>query len=688
MRKISKNTKAIKGNLSGLRNVFIGTFAGVGLKSLTNMADSMQLLEDRLVVFTGSTEEAADTLVLLGQAADFTNSSIDSLGTVYNRVALATQELGLSTKEMIGFTTTLQNTFRLSGATAAEAAGASIQLSQGLASGQLRGQELRSVLEANVVIGGILADQLNTTRGQLLKFAETGRLTSQVVLKALAAGAEDLAEQAQKLGQTFEQTLIKATNKLKIKLNELNKTFELNKKFASAATLVLENFETIIVALGSVAIPLLLGKLGGLVLSLGTLSKGNVFVALAAAVTTLGFALKELSKGDPLGKLTDDELRGELKGLNSNLENTIKNVERIENKTGTVGNKIGEYLFGSTTKTLEKSDKLIQTTIGRIFEVNAEIERRSKGNGKVGGALGAIIEFANGDFNIKTKGIAITLKELNKEFSKTGDAVAYAKALNFLKTSKLETVFAEGKKDLTEYNKEMRILKDELNEINGISFNPLERGAENALKKIQSTAKEVTGAVEGAFGTLEDQLFDFVKTGKFLFTDFAQSVLDDLTRIAIRQAVVAPLAGALFNSQAGSSGGAASSQDVGLGFAKGGAFSGGSVIPFASGGVVSSPTNFPMSGGRTGLMGESGPEAIIPLQRSQNGDLGVQSTPSKVVVNVTNNAGVDVDVQESSDGQTRTLDLTITKTVNNALKQGRFDKSLSTNFGVNRKGSK
>jgi tape measure domain-containing protein len=60
-------------------------------------------------------------------------------------------------------------------------------------------------------------------------------------------------------------------------------------------------------------------------------------------------------------------------------------------------------------------------------------------------------------------------------------------------------------------------------------------------------------------------------------------------------------------------------------FAKGDVFAGGNVIPFAKGGgdTVDRPTVFPMSGGRTGLMGEAGPEAIVPLRRGADGNLGV-----------------------------------------------------------------
>ena len=75
-----------------------------------------------------------------------------------------------------------------------------------------------------------------------------------------------------------------------------------------------------------------------------------------------------------------------------------------------------------------------------------------------------------------------------------------------------------------------------------------------------------------------------------------------------------------------------------LPFADGGAFSQGRVMPFARGGVVSGPTYFGMRGG-TGLMGEAGPEAIVPLARGADGSLGVRmqggGRPVSVVMNIT-----------------------------------------------------
>lgn len=86
-------------------------------------------------------------------------------------------------------------------------------------------------------------------------------------------------------------------------------------------------------------------------------------------------------------------------------------------------------------------------------------------------------------------------------------------------------------------------------------------------------------------------------------------------------------------------------------FADGGAFSGGRVIPFANGGVVASPAAFPMQGG-VGLMGESGPEAIMPLERTADGSLGVRAEGAQapVTINMTINTP-DADSFRRSQGQ-------------------------------------
>jgi lambda family phage tail tape measure protein len=151
---------------------------------------------------------------------------------------------------------------------------------------------------------------------------------------------------------------------------------------------------------------------------------------------------------------------------------------------------------------------------------------------------------------------------------------------------------------------------------------------------------------------MEDSIVNFAMTGKASFSDFAKSILADMAPIATRQASSA-LLGSLVGAAASYFGGSAAGGGNGLaagsagatssnlgasaaGYsssyfpqATGGAWSGG-VQMFADGGaftnsIVSKPTAFGMANGKTGVMGEAGAEAIMPLTRTSSGKLGVMA---------------------------------------------------------------
>jgi len=159
------------------------------------------------------------------------------------------------------------------------------------------------------------------------------------------------------------------------------------------------------------------------------------------------------------------------------------------------------------------------------------------------------------------------------------------------------------------------------------NLNAIQRGAQQYFDTIKSFSEEAGAAVSKAFQGMEDALVKFVMTGKLNFSDLTRSILADLARIAIRQAIIAPLTG-LFPF---------------LKNANGNAFAQNGIVPYRKGGIVNSPTMFKFGGSNLGIMGEAGPEAILPLQRGKGGKLGVIAQGGG-----TGNITVNVDATGSS----------------------------------------
>jgi hypothetical protein len=167
----------------------------------------------------------------------------------------------------------------------------------------------------------------------------------------------------------------------------------------------------------------------------------------------------------------------------------------------------------------------------------------------------------------------------------------------------------------------------------------LERGGERvqqATERASETARELGLTFSSAFE-------DAVVRGERLSV-VLRGIVQDISRLVIRRAVTEPLANLFGNLLGGSEGGFDLGKALENGFgllgaggglraANGAVLDPLGVVPFARGGVVERPTLFPFAGG-TGLMGEAGPEAIMPLRRTRDGRLGVEAAGSAISVTV------------------------------------------------------
>lgn len=146
---------------------------------------------------------------------------------------------------------------------------------------------------------------------------------------------------------------------------------------------------------------------------------------------------------------------------------------------------------------------------------------------------------------------------------------------------------------------------------------PLRRELAEASRLGNTFGSSLTRAFEGA-AVRGQKLSDVVRS---IAVSLSKSLLGAALR-PVGSAIGGGLGGALSNA---------------LGFARGGVLRNGMTVPFARGGIIASPVSFPLSGGRLGLAGEAGPEAILPLARGSDGRLGVRSLQAGEAVSITFN---------------------------------------------------
>lgn len=206
------------------------------------------------------------------------------------------------------------------------------------------------------------------------------------------------------------------------------------------------------------------------------------------------------------------------------------------------------------------------------------------------------------------------------------------------------------------------------------------------VKGVEKLFQELGDAVEEWGQRFTDTITEFLKTGEANFQEFFNSILEDIFKITFQTGFVDPIVSAI---QGAFGKGAAFEGGNVVPFAKGGVVDMSNVIPFARGGVVSKPTVFPMAKGM-GLMGEAGPEAVMPLQRMPGGDLGVRADGANNIVHVEiidqRSSGAPVEVEESTgpDGS-KVVRAIIRDELDRLVANGSLDRAYERNYGIRRR---
>ncbi|BBP71117.1 phage tail tape measure protein [Pseudomonas sp. Seg1] len=238
-----------------------GVLAGLGVgrlaSGLLEMTDRFKTMAGQINLVSSSTAEASRTFETLKAMANSTGSSLESTVTLFTRMSNATRGAGFSQEQLLKATDAVNKAFLVSSATQQEATSASIQLSQAMASGVLRGEELNSVMEQAPRITRALSEYLGVTNGQIRAMAAEGKITSEIVMNALLRSLTSLNKEVETMPPLFERAAQVLKNNFLAAIGQVNtqpaidSVKALGEAFASPE--IIGNIKTLSSSLSSIA---------------------------------------------------------------------------------------------------------------------------------------------------------------------------------------------------------------------------------------------------------------------------------------------------------------------------------------------------------------------------------------------------------------------------------------------------
>lgn len=292
----------------------------------------------------------------------------------------------------------------------------------------------------------------------------------------------------------------------------------------------------------------------------------------------------------------DKRAKAEAEQKAKTIEANQKVVESLNIEIAALGKSERQNFIDQATRRLsteatEAQRKEVERLAGALYDEKAALEEKRKEEER-------------------RKALIDDIKQLTEE--QTDAQEKYNKEIE-----QLNQLLKEGAINQKEYEAASKRARDTMLQNSKEWSAGVQRALQDYADEATDMASQVQQVTTKMLQGLEDALVEFTTTGKVNWKDMVNSMIADITRLIIRTQITGPLANALNQAIGGFFGGAN---------AQGNVFAGGlPVHAFANGSVVFQPTIFPMANG-IGLMGEAGPEAIMPLRRLPSGKLGVEAS--------------------------------------------------------------
>lgn len=537
MEDAGRSAKRAKSDVEKLTSEFkrlaAAALAYFGGRELVQLADSAKLMEGRLRLATTSAENLAVVQARLVQVAKETRSSYEDTVDLFTRTARAAKALGVSQQDVLEVTKAVNQAFQISGATAGEAQSAVRQLGQALAAGQLRGDELTSVLENAPRLAEAIAEKFGVTAGQLRILAAEGKLLSRDVFEAIREKAGEINQEFANVPLTIGQAGAVARNNLLLAVGEFDKATGASDKLAKAIIWVSENVRTLATLMASVAavwvvssIPRMIASLVALVAQLKaataamrTFALANPWTAAIVGITAVGGAIatfltakanearQELAKlRNDLRGLPEDALKLRIAAESAKVDAlrrlTLRPTRAVSDATGTGASGGNEVLNA------QEIDRQLQKSRQTLSELNAALKDVQALNASLPPII-TNLGTTTDEAGKKVKTMVEHLSDFYKEMGKLEPKVivtdrAMQGQIESIRV--LDEFFAKHKFEVVEV---------------GEAYDDLGESVGTAAEVWKEAARQIQNAFQNAF----ESIFENGLKG---FADFAQSVLDIL----------------------------------------------------------------------------------------------------------------------------------------------------------------
>lgn len=273
VQRVGDNAKQSKSPLSEMASTakrLVGAFIGIKtVTGLLNLSDTMTQTTARLNMMNDGLQDTAELNQMIYESAQRSRGAYQETADMVAKLGTLAGNAFNSSQEVVDFTEQLNKQITLSGASAQTASGAMLQLTQAMASGVLRGEELNSIMEGLPTVAQTIAGYMGVTTGQMKELASQGEVTADVVKNALLGAADEVNAKFEQMPMTWSQVWTSFKNTATMAMQPvLNGVNSLANNIDTAAQFVVDNSELVEAALAGVAA--------------GALVAGGIMVASAA----------------------------------------------------------------------------------------------------------------------------------------------------------------------------------------------------------------------------------------------------------------------------------------------------------------------------------------------------------------------------------------------------------------------